>query len=46
TLLAFDKPLDIEHAKIATLLSSVLAGILGFAWLKMATGRKKGSAEN
>mgnify|MGYP006168181293 CR=1 FL=1 len=46
TLLAFDKPLDIEHAKIATLLSSVLAGILGFAWLKMATGRKKGAAGN
>lgn len=41
TLLAFDKPVDVEHAKIAILLSSVLAGLLGYIWLKVATRRTK-----
>lgn len=40
TLLAFDKPSDIEHSKIAILLSSVLAGVLGYTWLKVATRKK------
>lgn len=44
TLLAFDKPSDIEHSKIAILLSSVLAGLLGYVWLKVATLKKKKAA--
>lgn len=44
TLLAFDRPSDIEHSKIAILLSSVLAGILGYVWLKVATIKKNKAA--
>lgn len=44
TLLAFENHSDIEHSKIAILLSSVMAGVLGYAWLKIAM-RKKSKAQ-
>jgi len=41
TLLAFDNPLLINQAKISVLLSSVLAGLFGFLWLKWALSKSK-----
>lgn len=35
TLLAFNDALIIDHSKIAILLASTLAGIIGFSWLKL-----------
>ena len=35
TLLAFDDALVVDHSKIAILLASTIAGIVGFIWLKM-----------
>jgi NhaA family Na+:H+ antiporter len=35
TLLAFDNPELITHSKIAILISSLVAGTLGFLWLRM-----------
>ena len=35
TLLAFDDAVVIDHSKIAILLASTIAGIVGFIWLKM-----------
>lgn len=43
TLLAFNNHSDIEHAKIAILLSSGLAGVLGYTWLKIAMRKKRKS---
>ncbi|MFN8275183.1 MAG: Na+/H+ antiporter NhaA [Flavobacteriaceae bacterium] len=34
TLLAFNHPEDIVHAKMSILLASLVAGTIGFAWLK------------
>ncbi|HLP49838.1 MAG TPA: Na+/H+ antiporter NhaA [Chitinophagales bacterium] len=41
TMLAFDNKGDIEHSKIAVLLSSVVAGVVGFVWLRLATRQTK-----
>jgi NhaA family Na+:H+ antiporter len=38
-LLAFQDPLVVQQSKIAILMSSLLAGILGFLFLKVATRR-------
>lgn len=35
TILAFDDPVIVDHSKIAILLASTIAGLIGFAWLKM-----------
>ncbi|HLP20757.1 MAG TPA: Na+/H+ antiporter NhaA, partial [Chitinophagales bacterium] len=40
TMLAFDNQGDIEHSKIAVLLSSVVAGVVGFVWLRVVTRGK------
>lgn len=39
TLLAFNDPAIIDYSKIAILLASVMAGILGFTWLKITLKR-------
>ena len=35
TLLAFADPVVINHAKVAVLLASLIAGLLGFLWLRL-----------
>jgi NhaA family Na+:H+ antiporter len=35
TLLAFDNQTIVNHSKIAILLASLIAGIVGFIWLKL-----------
>jgi NhaA family Na+:H+ antiporter len=35
TLLAFDDAVVVDHSKIAILLASTIAGLIGFIWLKM-----------
>lgn len=41
TLLAFDKPEQIDRSKIAILIASLIAGIAGFIWLKFVPKRAK-----
>ncbi len=41
TLLAFDDLANITHAKMSILLASLLAGSMGFVWLKMSLKHKK-----
>jgi len=35
TLLAFDDAVIVDNSKIAILLASTIAGLIGFIWLKM-----------
>jgi NhaA family Na+:H+ antiporter len=41
TLLAFDNPLYVMQAKVAVLVSSFVAGILGYTWLRTTLARQK-----
>jgi len=43
TLLAFDNARVIDSSKIAILISSLLAGLLGFLWLYVALNKKQSS---
>jgi NhaA family Na+:H+ antiporter len=43
TLLAFDESSIIEHSKIAILVASCVAGIIGFTWLSLALKQKHGT---
>jgi NhaA family Na+:H+ antiporter len=35
TLLAFDNPITVDHSKIAILIASMIAGFLGYIWLRI-----------
>lgn len=41
TLLAFDNPGQITHSKIAILIASLIAGTLGYLWLRLSLTEKK-----
>lgn len=45
-LLAFDNPGQITHSKIAILIASLVAGTLGYLWLRMTLTKQKETTEH